>query len=94
MKTSPVLRNAAASWLIVASLAGCATIAPALSSVVSMFAQGLITSASTNYSPRYAAQVEALLVALLREGTGIRVEPPPISTWSISSHSSSVERSV
>lgn len=66
-------------WLAVltlsASAAGCAAVQPALETLAIAFGQDLISSASANYTPRYATEVESLLVALARKGTGLDLEP-------------------
>jgi hypothetical protein len=73
-------------FVVLCSAWGCATVAPTLTSLAMSFAQDLIASASVNYTPRYAMQVESLLVALVNESTGLPVEeqlartgyrPPP-----------------
>lgn len=65
---------------------GCAAVAPTLTSLVANFAQDLIAAASANHSPRYAVQVEELLIALASQATGMELQaqlaqsgyrPPP-----------------
>jgi hypothetical protein len=57
------------------AFAACSAVQPALKTLAIAFGQDLISSASVNYSPRYAEQVESLLLALARKGTGLDLEP-------------------
>lgn len=70
-----MLRKASIVLLSAFCVAACAAVQPALKTLAIAFGQDLIASASVNYTPRYAEQVESLLVALAREGTGLDVEP-------------------
>ncbi len=81
--TKPIRLIFAAALLFAA---GCATIAPALTQLAIAFGQDLIAAASVNQTPRYALQVEQLLVALTQQTTGLQVQgqlaasgyqPPP-----------------
>ena len=56
-------------------LAACATMVPALTNLAVAFAQDLLASASVNYTPRYAIQVEELLVALAAQGSKLPLQP-------------------
>src|SRR5690554_596715 len=80
-------RRAVVLFLVAPALvAGCANVAPRLTNLAVAFAQDLLAAVSVNYSPRYATQVEELLVALAREVSSLPLEaqlahsgyrPPP-----------------
>jgi hypothetical protein len=82
-----VRRAAGAGVVLCAGLAACQAVGPALSGLGLAFGQDLLAAASVNYNPRYALQVEELLVAMAREMTGMQfqaqlaqagyVPPPP-----------------
>jgi hypothetical protein len=82
-----VLRSLTAAVAIgVLGLAGCQAVAPALAMLGIAFGQDVLASASVNYSPRYAVELEQLLVAMAREMTGMQFQaqlaaagysPPP-----------------
>ncbi|MEO0365166.1 MAG: DUF4384 domain-containing protein [Pseudomonadota bacterium] len=59
---------------VVSILVGCQAVAPALKALAVAFGQNLIATASANYTPRYALEMEALLVALARETTGLQLQ--------------------
>ena len=54
---------------------GCEVVAPALTALVISFGQDLIAAASVNHAPRYAQEMEALLIALARQSTGLQMQP-------------------
>ncbi len=54
---------------------GCEVVAPALTALAISFGQDLIAAASVNHAPRYAQELEALLVALARQTTGLQMQP-------------------
>ncbi len=55
-------------------LFGCETVGPALTSLALAFGQDLIAAASVNHAPRYAVEVESLLVALASQATGMQFQ--------------------
>lgn len=55
-------------------LIACEAIGPALTSLAQAFGQDLISTSAVNYAPRYATQVEALLIALARQTTGFELQ--------------------
>ncbi len=55
-------------------MVGCTAIAPTLSALAVAFGQNLIASASVNHAPYYATEMEALLVALARQTTGLQLQ--------------------
>ena len=73
--------------LVIVAVAGCEAMAPALTQLGIAFGQNFMAASSANYSPRYAVQVEQLLVAMAREMSGLQfqaqlaasgyVPPPP-----------------
>lgn len=68
-------RGLGAGTLVVAAVtAGCAGVAPVLTSLAVNFAQDLIAAAAANHAPRYAVQVEQLLVALATQATGMQLQ--------------------
>ncbi|NOX69144.1 MAG: DUF4384 domain-containing protein [Gammaproteobacteria bacterium] len=52
----------------------CEAIGPALTSLAQAFGQDLIATSAVNYAPRYATQMEALLIALTRQATGFELQ--------------------
>jgi len=60
--------------LSVVVLAGCEAM-PALTTLAMSFTQDLIAAAAVNHTPRYATQVESLLLALAAKGTGMQMQP-------------------
>ena len=60
--------------LAAALTSSCASVAPVLTNAAIKFGQDLIQVASHNTSPRYAEELEELLLALLRDQTGIDIE--------------------
>ena len=55
-------------------LFGCEAVGPALKSLALAFGQDLIAAASVNHAPRYAVEVESLLVALAAQATGMQFQ--------------------
>ena len=53
---------------------GCEAVGPALTALAINFGQDLIAAASVNHAPRYAQEVESLLVALARQTTGLNMQ--------------------
>ncbi|MFC1773248.1 hypothetical protein ACFL3A_07845, partial [Pseudomonadota bacterium] len=53
----------------------CTGVAPALTNAAIEFGQDLLASASQNHTPQYASQLEELLLALVREQTGLDLAP-------------------
>ncbi len=67
------LRN----WLLVMTtgfMVGCEAVAPALTQLAVAFGQDLIAAASVNHAPRYATEMEALLIALTRQVTNMPMQ--------------------
>ena len=56
-------------------LGACQAVAPALTTLGLAFGQDLLAAASVNYTPRYAVQVEQLLVALAQQMTRMQFQP-------------------
>ncbi len=55
-------------------LMGCEAVAPALTQLAMRFGQDLIAAASVNHAPRYAVELESLLVALAQQATGMQMQ--------------------
>ena len=76
-------------YLLLPFLVACEAVAPALTSLVVAFSQDLIAKASVNHSPRYALQLEQLLIALTQQTTGVQMQgqlamagyQPPPPNW-------------
>ena len=76
-------------YLFLPFLVACEAVAPALTSLVVAFSQDLIAKASVNHSPRYALQLEQLLIALTQQTTGVQMQgqlamagyQPPPPNW-------------
>ena len=67
-------------------LGACQALAPALAQLGLSFGQDVMAAASVNYSPRYAREIETLLVAMAQQMTGVQFQaqlvaagytPPP-----------------
>ena len=63
----------ALATLAVVLLAACQAVLPALAQLGVAFGQDVLSATSVNYTPRYAVQVEQLLVAMAREMTGVQL---------------------
>lgn len=72
--------------LLLPALVGCETLGPTLTRLAVAIGQDLIAAASVNHSPRYAVQLEQLLIALTSHTTGVQMQgqlaaagyqPPP-----------------
>lgn len=84
MKTRIVVGASVATFTL--GLAACEAIAPALTQLGLGFGQDVMAAASVNYSPRYAREIETLLVAMAQQMTGVQFQaqlaaagyaPPP-----------------
>ena len=72
--------------LLLTLMIGCEAVAPVLTQLVVKFGQDLIAAASVNHAPRYAVEMESLLLALAQQATGVQMQsqlaqigyqPPP-----------------
>ncbi len=72
--------------LVAPLLVACEAMVPVLSGLAAAIGQDLIAAASINHSPRYALQLEQLLIALTQHTTGVQMQgqlaamgyqPPP-----------------